>query len=123
QSACENEGQCFQEDQNCPRKSICICSPYFYGIQCQFRVNGFGLSLDAILHYHIQPQVNFLNQFNVVLFSLIVTTIGMIAGFVNGILSLITFTNKLVCQVSCGWYLLGSSNTTLLTTIMFGLKF
>ncbi|CAF4387077.1 unnamed protein product, partial [Rotaria sp. Silwood2] len=61
QSACENEGQCFQEDQNCPRKSICICSPCFYGTQCQFRVNGFGLSLDAILGYHIQPQLN-MNQ-------------------------------------------------------------
>ncbi|CAF4289545.1 unnamed protein product [Rotaria sp. Silwood2] len=61
QSACENEGQCFQEDQNCPRKSLCICSPCFYGTRCQFSVNGFGLSLDAILGYHIQSQLN-MNQ-------------------------------------------------------------
>jgi hypothetical protein len=34
-----------------------------------------------------------------------------------------TFKEKVVCEVGCGLYLLGSSITTLLTMIMFGLKF
>ena len=49
--------------------------------------------------------------------------IFIIAGLVNGILSLITFKNKRVCEVGCGIYLLSSSITTLLTMIMFGLKY
>ncbi|CAF3380983.1 unnamed protein product, partial [Rotaria sp. Silwood2] len=51
------------------------------------------------------------------------TIIFIIVGFVNGILSLITFINKNIREVGCGLYLLGSSITTLLTTIIFGLKF
>ncbi|CAF3812871.1 unnamed protein product [Rotaria sp. Silwood1] len=47
----------------------------------------------------------------------------MVAGFINGILALITFNNKTICEVGCGLYLLGSSITTLVITIIFGLKF
>ncbi|CAF2821835.1 unnamed protein product [Rotaria sp. Silwood2] len=47
----------------------------------------------------------------------------MVVGFINGVLALITFNNKTICEVGCGLYLLGSSITTLLTTIIFGLKF
>src|SRR6202044_558189 len=55
--------------------------------------------------------------------SLGLTIIFIIIGLINGILSLITFMNKTVWEVGCGLYLLGSSITTLFTTIMFGLKF
>ncbi|CAF4395012.1 unnamed protein product [Rotaria sp. Silwood2] len=44
-------------------------------------------------------------------------------GLINGILSLITFNNKVICKVGCGLYLLGSSITTLLITIIFTSKF
>ncbi|CAF4744251.1 unnamed protein product, partial [Rotaria sp. Silwood2] len=101
----------------------CICSPCFYGTRCQFSVNGFGLSLDGILGYHIQPHIDLLNQPSIILFSLSVVIISIVVGLINGILSLITFQNRQVCEVGCGFYLIGSSITTLLTTIIFGLKF
>jgi len=47
----------------------------------------------------------------------------MVAGLINGLFSLITFKNKVIREVGCGLYLLGSSMTTLITTIMFSLKF
>ncbi|CAF4007028.1 unnamed protein product [Rotaria sp. Silwood2] len=47
----------------------------------------------------------------------------MIAGFINGVLSLITFNNNVIYEVGCGLYLLGSSITTLLTIILLGLTF
>jgi hypothetical protein len=47
----------------------------------------------------------------------------MIGGLLDSILSMMTFKNKVVREVGCGLYLLGSSITTLLTIIMFGLKF
>ncbi|CAF1277256.1 unnamed protein product [Adineta steineri] len=47
----------------------------------------------------------------------------MIAGFLNGILAMITFKNKRVRDVGCSLYIIGSSMTTLFIMIMFGLKF
>ncbi|CAF4654105.1 unnamed protein product, partial [Rotaria sp. Silwood2] len=123
QNSCKGESQCFQDDDICPTRSVCICSPCFYGTRCQFSVNGFGLSLDGILGYHIQPHIDLLNQPSIILFSLSVVIISIVVGLINGILSLITFQNRQVCEVGCGFYLIGSSITTLLTTIIFGLKF
>ncbi|CAF4277584.1 unnamed protein product, partial [Rotaria sordida] len=123
ESVCENDGQCFQDTEDCPVRSICICRPCFFRARCQFSSNRFSLSLDAILGYHIQPNISFLNQLTIVKISLVLTTIFLIAGFINGILSSITFNNKKICEVGCGLYLLGSSIITLLTTILFGLKF
>ncbi|CAF0893348.1 unnamed protein product [Adineta steineri] len=45
-----------------------------------------------------------------------------IAGLINGILTMTTFKNKIVCGVSCGLYLFGASITTLLIMILFALK-
>ncbi|CAF0995838.1 unnamed protein product [Rotaria sp. Silwood1] len=104
QSVCENDGQCFQDTPDCPQRSMCICSACFYGTRCQFSSNGFGLS-------------------KIVKISLTLTIIFMIVGLINRILALITFKNKIICEVGCGLYLLGSSITILLTTIIFGLKF
>ncbi|CAF4848680.1 unnamed protein product [Rotaria sp. Silwood1] len=123
QSVCENEGKCFQDTPDCPQRATCICLPCFYGARCQFISTRFGLSLDAILGYHIQPNNTLRHQSNIVKISLVLTIIFMIAGFINGILSFITFNNKTICEVGCGLYLLGSSITTLFTTIIFGLKF
>ena len=105
------------------QRSICICPPCFYGRRCQFSTSGFGLSLDAILGYHILPNVSIIHQPIIVKMSLALTIIFIIVGLINGILSIITFKNKIIREVGCGLYLLGSSITTLLTMIMFGLKF
>ena len=123
QSECEHGGQCFQDNPDCPQKSICVCPTCYYGTRCQFSTSGFTLSLDAILGYHILPDVNIIHQPGIVQTSVALTTIFIVAGFINGILAMITFKNKSVREVGCGIYLLGSSITTLLTTIIFGLKF
>jgi hypothetical protein len=122
-SVCENDAECLQDDPTCPTRSICICPPCFYGIRCQFRTNGFGLSLDAILGYHILPNVSLNDQPFIIKMSLALTIIFMIGGLLDSILSIMTFKNKVVLEVGCGLYLLSSSITTLLTTIMFELKF
>ena len=122
-SECENDGQCLQDDSECPTRSMCICKPCFYGRRCQFSTSGFGLSLDAILGYQILPNNSFSSQLLIIRISLGMTIICMIIGLINGVLSLITFKNKSICEVGCGLYLLGSSITTILIVIMFGLKF
>ncbi|CAF0812616.1 unnamed protein product [Adineta steineri] len=45
-----------------------------------------------------------------------------LSGLINGILTMTTFKNKIVCGVSCGLYLFGASITTLLIMILFALK-
>jgi hypothetical protein len=102
---------------------MCVCSSCFYGTKCQFSTSGFGLSLDAILGYHIIPNFSISHQPNIVKISLTLNIILFIAGFINGILTMITFKNKIIREVGCGIYLLGLSITTLLTMILFGSKF
>jgi hypothetical protein len=102
---------------------MCACNPCFYGTQCQFNTNGLGLSLDAILGYHIQPDVNISQQPAIVQISVVLNILFMIIGLINGTFALITFKNKNIREVGCGLYLLGSAITTLLITIIFGLKF
>ncbi|CAF3948757.1 unnamed protein product, partial [Rotaria sp. Silwood1] len=55
QSGCENGARCFQDSPLCAQTSICACPACFYGKRCQFSTSGFGVSLDAILGYHILP--------------------------------------------------------------------
>jgi hypothetical protein len=123
QNECENDGECFQDHPQCPTKSICKCPSCYFGQRCHLTTNGFGLSLDVILGYQIFPYLSINDQPLIIKLSLSLTIILIITGFVNSILSLITFSNKSVCEVGCGLYLLSSSITTLLTTIMFGLKY
>ncbi|UJR07966.1 hypothetical protein I4U23_012245 [Adineta vaga] len=63
---CENDGQCFQDSPDCPKRSICICRSCYYGNRCQFTTSEFGLSLDAILAYHIIPDANISHQTSIV---------------------------------------------------------
>ncbi|CAF1349625.1 unnamed protein product [Adineta steineri] len=62
-------------------------------------------------------------QPSIVKFSIALTTILLVVGLINGILSIITFMNKETRKVGCGFYLLGTSITTLLIVIIFALKF
>jgi hypothetical protein len=123
QSVCENDGKCLQDIPDCPTRSICMCEPCFYGTLCQFSTSGFGLSLDAILGYHILQNVSLVDQPFIIKMSLSLTIIFIIAGLLDSILSIMTFKNKVVREVGCGLYLLSSAITTLVTMIMFGLKF
>ena len=123
QSGCQNGGKCFQEDTNCPRTSICLCSICYHGRQCQLTTNGFTLSLDAILAFHIRPNINIAKQPPAILISMILSTIIIIGGIINGVLSLITFKNRKTRESGCGIYLLCSSIIILLLMISFTIKF
>ena len=123
QSECENNAQCFQENSKCSARSICLRASCFYGRLCPFSTSGFGRSLDAILGYQIIPIGSLTDQPSIVKFSFALTIIFLVMGLLDGIVCLITFKNKSVRVVGCGLYLLSSSMTTLLTTIMFELKF
>ncbi|UJR17513.1 hypothetical protein I4U23_004408 [Adineta vaga] len=122
-NGCENDGQCFQDSPECPKRFICACRSCYYGSRCQFSTSEFGLSLDAILAYHIISDVNLSSQTTIVKVSFSLTIVFLLIGMTNGILSLITFKNRGVREVGCGIYLFGSSLTTLLTMTMFGTKY
>ncbi len=49
--------------------------------------------------------------------------IRCILVLLNDILTMITFKNESVCDVSCGYYLLNSSINSLVRRIMFGYLF
>ena len=55
-----------------------MCPPCFYGTRCQFTTSGFGLSLDAILGYHILPHVGLRHQPFIIQMSLAWTIIFML---------------------------------------------
>ena len=74
--------------------SICICPSCYYGSQCQFSTNVFSLSLDAILGYHISPNIQLSHQSYPVLLSFLISLIIIILGLINGLLLLITFKDK-----------------------------
>ncbi|CAF4959181.1 unnamed protein product [Rotaria sp. Silwood1] len=59
---CENNGQCFQDNNTCPTSSACLCKECYYGSRRPFTTTGFGLSLDDILGYNIRSNVPFLRQ-------------------------------------------------------------
>jgi hypothetical protein len=121
-SACENGGECFQDDSICPQTTLCVCPSCFYGTRCQLSTYGYSLSLDAILGYHIRLNVNISRQPIAVLLSLIISILITLFGIANGIVLLITFKDKKARSSGCGIYLFCLSFNTLLTMIIFTLK-
>ena len=122
-SNCQNGAQCLQDKPACPQTSMCFCQDCFYGIQCQFNSKGFDLQLDGILGYHIQPHINMIRQPPIIQFSVVLAVVMIAAGLVDGALSATTFKSEELQKIGCGFYLFGSSITTLLIAIMFALKF
>ena len=122
-SVCENGGDCFQNDEYCPTKSICLCKPCYHGRRCQHRTSGFDLSLENILGSQIMPMKSLFNQPTIILTSFGLILVFTLLGWLNSIISLITFNNKSVCEVGCGLYLLGLSIISLILTVVFLLKF
>ncbi|CAF3340740.1 unnamed protein product [Rotaria sp. Silwood2] len=119
----ENEGRCFVDNRTCPTASSCLCKECYFGSRCQFTTNGFGLSLDIILGYSIQPKVHFLQQPNTVKISTAVTAVVFVIGLINGILCVITFKTKESLAVGSGLYLLAASITYFVAILLFALKF
>ncbi|CAF1527177.1 unnamed protein product, partial [Adineta ricciae] len=120
---CLNGGQCLQDHPTCPSTVICVCTDCFYGNQCQFYSKGLGLTLDEILTYEIKSNVNLIDQSFVVKLCALITTIILLAGIFNSILSTIVFKNKTSQEVGCGIYLFTSSIVSLCIVILFALKF
>ena len=122
-SRCENSGRCLQNHPSCPTRTTCFCQTCYSGHLCQFSIDDFGYSLDALLGYSIQPKKNLSQQPSIIKISLALIVILFTLGMTNSILSLITFKNKSVQEVGCGLYLLGISINSLFLMISFALKF
>ncbi|CAF4276900.1 unnamed protein product [Rotaria sp. Silwood2] len=120
---CENNGQCFQDNNTCPTSLACLCKECYYGSRCQFTTTGFGLSLDDVLGYNIWPNVSFLRQPTVVKITTAFTVLMFVIAIINGILSIITFQTKRSLEIGSGLYLLTSSITSLITMTLFTVKY
>ena len=120
---CQNDAPCFQDTLACPQSMMCGCPTCYHGRLCQFTTSGFGLTLDAILGYDILSNPSMIHQPAIVQISLVLTVVFTIVGLINGLVGSMTFKSKIVREVGCGLYLLGSSMTTLLVMTLFGLKF
>ncbi|CAF1635488.1 unnamed protein product [Rotaria sp. Silwood1] len=120
---CLNGARCFQDQLICPTMVTCVCAECFYGTHCQFTTQGFGLSLDAILGYHIQSNVPFLRQPLVIKVSALLVTIMVIIGLLGNLLSILTFHSKTICEVGCGLYLFANAIISLLTIVFLMAKF
>ncbi|UJR07221.1 hypothetical protein I4U23_011509 [Adineta vaga] len=94
QSNCQHGVECIQDRWTCPQTSICICPACYFGSLCQFTSDGFGLSLDGILGYHIQPHIHITYQPSIVQISISFTVIMICAGLVNSLLMITTFKNE-----------------------------
>ena len=120
---CLNGGQCSQDRPSCPTRSLCNCPECFYGRRCQFSTSGLGLSLDAIIGYHIQPGVSFTRQPLAVKISGALVAVLCSAGVIGNSLAVRTFSSPKIRNTGCGIYLLASSNTALLISVLLALKF
>ena len=121
---CEKYGHCLEDHPECRLKIECICQECYYGSRCQFSTIGLGVSLDAILGYEILPKKSLFEQTTSIQISTIIILIFFLFGFLSNLMSLITFHYRgQTCMVGCGYYLLVSSVTCLLTMIFFALKF
>jgi hypothetical protein len=120
---CENDGQCFHNNETCLTKPTCICQDCYYGAKCQFSTKGFIFSLDAILGYHIKPNISINHQPLIIKISIAISTLMFITGFINGFLSIITFRRKIPRQVGTGNYLFISSITSTIMIILLTIKF
>ncbi|CAF4061131.1 unnamed protein product [Adineta steineri] len=123
QNYCENNGRCFQDNPKCPVEALCVCSDCYYGLRCEFTTEGFALSLDYILSYHIKPNLSFSQQPMIIKISIAIIILMFTLGLINGITSILTFHMKKTRDVGCGYYLLVSSWISICLIIMLIIKF
>ena len=93
------------------------------GDQCSLRTKGIGLTINDILRNQIQSNTPIWKQSFLVQVAAGITMIMFLIGFINGSFSLITFKNRELRKVGCVLYLLASSITSLVTIIIFAIKF
>ncbi|CAF1503226.1 unnamed protein product [Adineta ricciae] len=124
QHQCENGGKCVQDNATCPVVSFCVCQDdCSYGTKCQFSTNGFILSLDYILSYHIKPEISFSQQPLIIKISTVIVIIMFVFGLINGILSILTFSTQKTRDVGSGLYLLFCSWISILIVIVLLMKY
>jgi hypothetical protein len=104
-------------------KHRCLCQKSFNGTRCQSSSSLFDLSLNTILGFRVQPHINIKHQPHIVQVSVALTISMATLGFVNDILSVITFENKETRKIGSGFYLLGSSIINLFTMTIFAVRF
>ncbi|CAF1390961.1 unnamed protein product [Rotaria sp. Silwood1] len=120
---CENNGKCLQNDERCSKTSICICPKCYYGTLCQFTISRYSLSLDAIIGPHILQNTSIKHQSFVVKISLVVVILMFVFGLIDSSLSILTFLQPKTREYGCGFYLLFSSITSLITMCSLIMKF
>ena len=120
---CQNNGKCFQDDQHCPITSTCACEECFYGSLCQLTTRGFALSLESIIGYLIRPKLTLEKQMGIIKLAVVLTTVMLIVGVLLNLLAISTFIQRTTLEVGVGHYVLASSIVSLMTMIVFSLKF
>lgn len=95
----------------------------FSGDQCQYHGKGIGLNLDDLLRYEIQHNQSFFQQSTSMKVIAAIVILMFVIGVINSLLSFITFYTAESREVGCGIYLLVSSIISLITMIMFTVKF
>ncbi|CAF4886219.1 unnamed protein product, partial [Rotaria socialis] len=120
---CQNGAECWLDDIKCPTVTICVCTDCFFGDRCQFYAKGIGLTLDDILRYEIKPNAAFNSQTNFIKWNSAFTMLILVVGWINSVLSIVTFRNKISREVGCGIYILASSITSFCTVTIFAFKF
>ncbi|CAF1251685.1 unnamed protein product [Adineta ricciae] len=93
------------------------------GGPCSVRVKSIGLTLDDILRLEVNRNMAMHDQSFLIKISGALTVLMFIAGVLNSACSVLTFQNPKSRTVGCGLYLLASSLTSILTIIMFTIKF
>ncbi|CAF1594144.1 unnamed protein product [Adineta ricciae] len=123
ENPCENNGKCFITNRTCSSTLKCLCSGCFYGTKCQFTTEGFVLSLDYILSYHIKPKLSFSHQPFIVKMSVGIVTVMFLMGFIGGLLLIATFRENNTRTTGCGLYLFASGWTSIFIVCVLVMKF
>ncbi|CAF1397483.1 unnamed protein product, partial [Didymodactylos carnosus] len=118
---CLNNGECIQDDKDCPLNYMCICPMCYHGTICQFATTGYSLSLDAIIGSYIRNDGG--NQPFIINLSIVIVTVMFLIGVPTNLLSILTFCQKKPREYGCGIYLLSSSIVSLFTICLFTYKF
>jgi hypothetical protein len=120
---CENGAQCFQDPEDCPLSSACLCRKCYYGLKCQFTTHGLSMSLDAILGYHVRPNESLINQTQPVKITISLMAIIFVFGTINSFFAILTFRAKKTRTVGCGVYLFVASFVSLVSIWIFTWKY
>ena len=123
ESHCQNGGSCFYRHPTCSANTLCICSECYFGEQCQFYAESFGVTLDDILRYEFRQYLPISEQKLSVIISAIATALMLAMAIVSSLLSLLTFRSPKVRKVGSGLYLLVASIISFFTIVVFNIKF